>query len=92
MARSKPKKPKLPRAVAVKKDLKEEVKPKEKKPDPPPIPKAIPSKEVTELCTAVAKQTATKYIIDRWWHLKRNREISAPRVVIDCLRQAGFVR
>ncbi len=92
MARSKTKKPKIPRAVAVKKDLKSESKSVEKKIDPPPIPKAIPSKEVSELHTAVATQTTTKYIIDRWWHLKRNREISAPKVVIDCLKKAGFVQ
>lgn len=92
--------PEPPRAVRVKpedieKDLEppsEEISAPATEVDKPATPRAIPSKQVTELATATALVTKTKYVVNRWWNLKRGEEISAPRVVITALKNAGLVK
>lgn len=92
--------PEPPRAVRVKSEdtvrdpepAQEEVPAPITKVDRPAPPRAIPSKQVTELATATALVTKTKYVVNRWWNLKRGEEISAPRVVITALKNAGLVK
>lgn len=56
------------------------------------VPVAVPAKNLTEYFGAIALVTKTKYVINRWWHLKAGEEIIAPRSVIDSLRNAGLVK
>lgn len=92
--------PEPPRAILVEPVAKEEdppVAPSKKvapvpKVEKPAPPRAIPSKQVTELVTATALVTKTKYVVNRWWSLKRGEELTAPRVVITALRNAGLVK
>lgn len=69
---------------------KAEEEPEPKKKNLPPV--AYPSKAVEATTAAIATKTTSKYIINSWWHLKRDQEIIAPKVVIDVLRNAGFVK
>jgi len=47
------------------------------------------TKQKTEI--ARAKVTTSKYIAGKWWQLKRGKKINAPDIVIESLRNAGFV-
>ena len=83
---------KKPIEVVAKPEPKPEPKPKPKSgPKVDPI-KVIPSKKIQGLETAECLVTKTKFIVNKWWSLKRGREITAPKVVIDALRNAGFVK
>jgi len=79
---------KVESAVSEKKPAPSKAEPKKEKAAPP---RAIPSQGVTELVTAKALVTKNKYVINRWWKLQKGQDFTAPRVVIDVFRKAGFV-
>jgi hypothetical protein len=56
------------------------------------IPKAVFATRSDGRSSAVALVTKSKYIAGRWWHLIRNEQIVAPKVVIDSLINAGLAK
>jgi hypothetical protein len=56
------------------------------------LPRAIPMGHQQGFETALCLKPGKKYIATQWWTLEKGKKLTAPRNVIESLRNAGYVR